>query len=78
VKHPNPDKSEMFFCHKGTNVSNQLSVISNQFALTDHFSLITVHQWLSSCLSVLVAMRKSFATKYTKIMTKVLRGQGGN
>jgi hypothetical protein len=31
-------------CHKDTNVSNQLSVISNQFALTDHFSLITVHQ----------------------------------
>ena len=29
-------------CHKGKNVSNQLSVISNQFALTDHCSPVAV------------------------------------
>jgi len=33
------------------------------------------NNYFPSCLSALVAMKKSFATKYIKIMTKVLTTQ---
>jgi hypothetical protein len=48
---------------QGTNVSDQLSVISNQFFLTDHFSLMTVHPWLLWYLS---SNEKRFYNQVTK------------
>jgi hypothetical protein len=58
--------------HKDTNASDQLSVISNQFPFTDHFSLITVHRCRPWCLG---GRKKVFHKKHKINNGKIIKRQ---